>query len=252
MSHGPPSRRERSNTSPLSHPDCQGDHHLKRNDNVNNTYDGQQVSTWLFVTLKLRQNGLRFANYISSSFPCMRIVVFWFKFHWICPQESDPQYVSTGSDKGLVLMTNNQASNYYLNQWEGFFLNTRRDTVTSLEWLSHIWCIALMGSSDTFGACDKCAIWVISIQGTSNHLQLDCLFDSLLTRLTTKPTSNIHITGPLWGEPQDRWIPLTKGQKYGKHFHFMTSSRIVSWLSNIHNHEHFHMVDQMTPQVSAC
>ena len=54
------------------------------------------------------------------------------------------------------------------------------------------------------------------------HLPLHCLFSSL-HRLTSKETSKLYITGPLWGESTgDRWIPLTKGQSWG--FCFMMSS----------------------------
>ena len=37
--------------------------------------------------------------------------------------------------------------------------------------------------------------------------------------------TNVLITGLLWRETTgERWIPITKDQCYGKHFHFMTSS----------------------------
>ena len=57
----------------------------------------------------------------------------------------------------------------------------------------------------------------------SNHRQLDCLFNCLFN-LTTKKTSKLHITGPLWGESTGDWqiarnhesIPISK--------HFVTTS----------------------------
>ena len=63
--------------------------------------------------------------------------------------------------------------------------------------------------------CEQCA-WYFNITmtslGVSNYWQPDCLSNSLL-RLTSKKTSRIHITGPLWREStSDQWIPLTKGQ----------------------------------------
>ena len=60
--------------------------------------------------------------------------------------------------------------------------------------------------------------------GISNHWQPNCLVNNLL-RMTIKKTSKLHITSPLWVEPTcDWWIPLTKGQLCGKHFHVKTSS----------------------------
>ena len=63
--------------------------------------------------------------------------------------------------------------------------------------------------------------------GDSNHLHIDCLFNWFFT-LTTKKTSNLRLTGPLWWESTDyRWILLKKGQWYGKRFIFMASTCFV-------------------------
>ena len=45
-----------------------------------------------------------------------------------------------------------------------------------------------------------------------------------LFKLTSKETSNVHITNTLrWKFADDRWFPITKGQSCGKHFHVITS-----------------------------
>ena len=46
--------------------------------------------------------------------------------------------------------------------------------------------------------------------GISKHWQIDRLFNTIF-RLITTETSNLPITGFLWGEPNgDQWVPLTK------------------------------------------
>ena len=55
--------------------------------------------------------------------------------------------------------------------------------------------------------------------------QYDCLFNSLLW-LTTKKTSNVPVTGPLWREStSDWWISHTKTSLLRKVFHAVTSPR---------------------------
>ena len=64
-----------------------------------------------------------------------------------------------------------------------------------------------------------------------NHQQFHYFyFFNSLPKLTTLITSNIHITGHLWGESTgDQGIPLTKGQYFRKHFHGITST--CRWVS---------------------
>ena len=46
------------------------------------------------------------------------------------------------------------------------------------------------------------------------YLKSSSTWQSVQFKLTSRKTSNFHITGPLWGESTgDWWIPLTKGQK---------------------------------------
>ena len=60
-----------------------------------------------------------------------------------------------------------------------------------------------------------------------------------LLRRTSKNTSKLRVTGPLWGESTGaRWIPRTKGQWSGWCFHDMTSLwviyvRHVKWNSHM-------------------
>ena len=49
--------------------------------------------------------------------------------------------------------------------------------------------------------------------GVSNHQQLDYMFDSLM-KPTTKESLKLYITGPLWEESGDHWIPLTYYQYF--------------------------------------
>ena len=70
--------------------------------------------------------------------------------------------------------------------------------------------------------------------GVLTHLQLDW-FSNNLFRLKTKKIWKICITGLLWVESNSiQWIPLTKGQQCGKHFHSMRSScnchRFTVWM----------------------
>ena len=51
----------------------------------------------------------------------------------------------------------------------------------------------------------------------SNHRRLDYSFNSL-SRLITKDTSKFCISGSLWGESGDRWIPLGKSRQFKKRF----------------------------------
>ena len=70
--------------------------------------------------------------------------------------------------------------------------------------------------------------------------QLYCLLGSLLN-LTSKKTSKLHITGPFWGEStRNWWIPLKKGQKFGKDYHFLISS----WKLCAHFMEHKVYINQ--------
>ena len=58
----------------------------------------------------------------------------------------------------------------------------------------------------------------------SNHWQFNCLLNSLI-RITTKETSKFLIIEHLWEKSTGHWwIPLTKGQYWGKCFHVVTSS----------------------------
>ena len=76
-----------------------------------------------------------------------------------------------------------------------------------------------------------CALNALTITVTSykrydvaNQWQFDCLFGNLFG-LKTKETSKLFIAGILWGESTGcQWIPHTKGQRCGKHFHVTTSS----------------------------
>ena len=68
---------------------------------------------------------------------------------------------------------------------------------------------------------------VITSQITGNST---CLFNHLFT-LTAKKIPKLCITGPLWGESTtNRWIPLTKGQKYGKSLYVM----VATWNPEFH------------------
>ena len=59
--------------------------------------------------------------------------------------------------------------------------------------------------------------------GVSNYQQRECCFNSL-SRITPRKISQVRITGPLCRESTGNgWIPLTKGQIFGKRFHVMTS-----------------------------
>ena len=64
--------------------------------------------------------------------------------------------------------------------------------------------------------------------GVSKHRQLDCLFSSLI-RLTTQKSSNLRITGPLWGNPPvTRGFPSQRSINAKKRFRVVTSwSRLV-------------------------
>ena len=56
----------------------------------------------------------------------------------------------------------------------------------------------------------------------SDCQQFNCILNGFV-RLTTKETSKLHITVPSCCESTSyHWIPLTKGQKWGKGFHVMT------------------------------
>ena len=62
---------------------------------------------------------------------------------------------------------------------------------------------------------------------TLQHLKSPAswLFVQQLVQLTYQKTPRLHITGPVWGESTSHhWIPLTKGQWYGKCSHVMMSS----------------------------
>ena len=80
---------------------------------------------------------------------------------------------------------------------------------------------------------------------------------------TSKKTSQLCTAGPLWGESTgDRWIPLTKGQQYGKHSHDVTLSWKYSSTHNIslprllHAYSHFdtsrHVDSRPVPSRSQC
>ena len=61
------------------------------------------------------------------------------------------------------------------------------------------------------------------------HWSLNCFFNSFC-KLTSKETSNLQITGSLWGKSSsDWWFPLTKGELCRKHFYVML------WLLFIRN-----------------
>ena len=51
----------------------------------------------------------------------------------------------------------------------------------------------------------------------SNHRRLDYSFNSL-PRLITKEKSKLWISGSLWGESGDRWIPLGKSRQFKKRY----------------------------------
>ena len=78
------------------------------------------------------------------------------------------------------------------------------------------------------------------VHGISNHMHIDCLFDSLLM-LRTKTTEMFIITGIWWGEStDDRWIPLTNGQWQSKRF------RVVAWIN-----PHLHIPVHCSPYITS-
>ena len=68
----------------------------------------------------------------------------------------------------------------------------------------------------------------------SNHWGLDCFLNNFFRR-RSKKTSEFRVTGLCEKFIGDQWIPVTKGQSWGKCFHLITSSchlNIVATSSN--------------------
>ena len=86
-------------------------------------------------------------------------------------------------------------------------------------------CVSYHGSNGVPYICrENSDITSHERQGVSNHWQLNCLFKSVFKLTWSK---KLRITILLSGKPiSDQWIPLTRFQKWGKHFNIMVTSSI--------------------------
>ena len=84
---------------------------------------------------------------------------------------------------------------------------TSKFSITGLLWVEYIQQFPHKGS----------VLEWRQISVMSNHRRLDYPFNSL-SGLITKKKSKLCISGSLWGESGDRWIPLGKSRQFKKRF----------------------------------